>query len=68
MPHRTVVLLSPPHQVSGLEMRKWMDELFPIIMDMLQDSSSLAKRQVCGVNLLDVSLVVEGQCSNRICL
>lgn len=33
-------------QVSGLEMRKWMDELFPIIMDMLQDSSSLAKRQV----------------------
>ena len=34
-------------QVSGLEMRKWMDELFPIIMDMLQDSSSLAKRQVC---------------------
>ena len=23
-----------------------MDELFPIIMDMLQDSSSLAKRQV----------------------
>lgn len=35
-----------PFQVSGLEMRKWMDELFPIIMDMLQDSSSLAKRQV----------------------
>ncbi|XP_075136061.1 serine/threonine-protein kinase mTOR isoform X5 [Leptodactylus fuscus] len=33
-------------QVSGLEMRKWMDELFPIIMDMLQDSSLLAKRQV----------------------
>ncbi len=25
-----------------------MDELFPIIMDMLQDSSSLAKRQVCS--------------------
>ncbi|XP_029434781.1 serine/threonine-protein kinase mTOR isoform X2 [Rhinatrema bivittatum] len=33
-------------QVSGLEMRKWMDELFPIIMDMLQDFSLLAKRQV----------------------
>ncbi|KAG9481906.1 hypothetical protein GDO78_010897 [Eleutherodactylus coqui] len=33
-------------QVSGLEMRKWMDELFPIIMDMLQDSSLPAKRQV----------------------
>ncbi|KTG04389.1 hypothetical protein cypCar_00035853, partial [Cyprinus carpio] len=36
-------------QVSGLEMRKWMDELFPIIMDMLQDSSSLAKRQAIRV-------------------
>uniref|UniRef100_A0A8C4QH21 Uncharacterized protein n=1 Tax=Eptatretus burgeri TaxID=7764 RepID=A0A8C4QH21_EPTBU len=34
-------------QVSGMEMRKWMDELFPIIIDTLQDSSSLAKRQVC---------------------
>lgn len=45
-----------------------MDELFPIIMDMLQDSSSLAKRQVCAVNLLYVSSVVEGQCSNRLCL
>ncbi|EMP41525.1 Serine/threonine-protein kinase mTOR [Chelonia mydas] len=33
-------------QVSGLEMRKWVDELFIIIMDMLQDSSLLAKRQV----------------------
>ncbi|KAJ6656782.1 hypothetical protein lerEdw1_003113 [Lerista edwardsae] len=33
-------------QVSGLEMRKWVDELFVIIMDMLQDSSLLAKRQV----------------------
>lgn len=54
MPRRTVFLLSPPHQVSGLEMRKWMDELFPIIMDMLQDSSSLAKRQVGAVNLLCV--------------
>lgn len=27
-------------------MRKWVDELFIIIMDMLQDSSLLAKRQV----------------------
>lgn len=27
-------------------MRKWVDELFVIIMDMLQDSSLLAKRQV----------------------
>ncbi|KAL5013846.1 hypothetical protein ScPMuIL_008116 [Solemya velum] len=33
-------------QVSGIEMRKWMDELLPIILDMLQDSSSLPKREV----------------------
>ncbi|XP_077998557.1 serine/threonine-protein kinase mTOR-like [Glandiceps talaboti] len=33
-------------QVSGVEMKKWMDELLPIILDMLQDSSSLAKREV----------------------
>lgn len=38
--------LSSRLQVSGLEMRKWVDELFVIIMDMLQDSSLLAKRQV----------------------
>ena len=33
-------------QVSGMEMKKWMDELCPIILDMLQDSSSLRKREV----------------------
>ncbi|CAH1240669.1 MTOR [Branchiostoma lanceolatum] len=33
-------------QVGGLEMKKWVDELCPIILDMLQDSSSLAKREV----------------------
>ncbi|XP_038044243.1 serine/threonine-protein kinase mTOR-like [Patiria miniata] len=33
-------------QVSGTEMRKWMDELCPIILDMLQDSASLRKREV----------------------
>ncbi|XP_040292611.1 serine/threonine-protein kinase mTOR-like [Bufo bufo] len=33
-------------QAGGLEMKKWVDELFPIILEMLQDSSSLAKRQV----------------------
>ncbi|PIK33482.1 target of rapamycin [Apostichopus japonicus] len=32
-------------QVSGVEMRKWMDELLPILIDMLQDSSSLSKRE-----------------------
>ncbi|KAH7985997.1 hypothetical protein HPB52_025269 [Rhipicephalus sanguineus] len=33
-------------QVSGTEMRKWMNELLPIIIDMLQDSSSLPKREI----------------------
>ncbi|UYV65261.1 MTOR [Cordylochernes scorpioides] len=33
-------------QVSGPEMRKWMDELLILILEMLQDSSSLAKREV----------------------
>uniref|UniRef100_H3B8U3 Serine/threonine-protein kinase TOR n=1 Tax=Latimeria chalumnae TaxID=7897 RepID=H3B8U3_LATCH len=50
-------------QVSGLEMRKWMDELFPIIMDMLQDSSLLAKRQVAlwtlGQQVASTGYVVE---------
>ncbi|XP_060066726.1 serine/threonine-protein kinase mTOR-like [Ylistrum balloti] len=32
-------------QVTGTEMRKRMDELLPIIIDMLQDSSSLQKRE-----------------------
>ena len=52
------------YQVSGLEMRKWMDELFPIIMDMLQDSSSLAKRQVCSF-LLNFRVFVH--CAPHIC-
>ncbi|XP_057312523.1 serine/threonine-protein kinase mTOR-like [Hydractinia symbiolongicarpus] len=33
-------------QVSGVEMRKYIDELFLVIIDMLQDASSLAKREV----------------------
>ncbi|CAH1772250.1 unnamed protein product [Owenia fusiformis] len=33
-------------QVSGVEMKKWMDDLMPIILDMLQDSSSMQKREV----------------------
>ncbi|XP_014662370.1 PREDICTED: serine/threonine-protein kinase mTOR-like [Priapulus caudatus] len=33
-------------QVSGIEMRKWMDELLPIIIEMLQDSSSSQRREV----------------------
>ncbi|XP_071482072.1 serine/threonine-protein kinase mTOR-like [Diadema antillarum] len=33
-------------QVSGIEMKKWMDELCPIMLEMLQDSASLRKREV----------------------
>ncbi|XP_041480411.1 serine/threonine-protein kinase mTOR-like [Lytechinus variegatus] len=33
-------------QVSGIEMKKWMDELCPIMLDMLQDSALLRKREV----------------------
>lgn len=33
-------------QVSGIEMRRWIDELFPIILDSIQDSSSNPKREV----------------------
>lgn len=32
--------------VSGAEMRKYVDELFPIILQTIQDSSSLPKREV----------------------
>ncbi|TKS77133.1 Serine/threonine-protein kinase mTOR [Collichthys lucidus] len=57
------LLLNQHRKVSGLEMRKWMDELFPIIMDMLQDSSSLAKRQVAlwtlGQQVASTGYVVE---------
>ncbi|XP_054720357.1 serine/threonine-protein kinase mTOR-like [Uloborus diversus] len=33
-------------QVSGVEMKKWVDQLMPILLDMMQDSSSLPKREV----------------------
>ncbi|XP_035228341.1 serine/threonine-protein kinase mTOR-like [Stegodyphus dumicola] len=33
-------------QVSGTEMKKWLKELMPIVLDMMQDSSSLPKREV----------------------
>ena len=33
-------------QVVGIGMKPWLEDLCPIIMDMLQDSSSLAKREV----------------------
>jgi len=34
-------------QVCGNEMCKWMNELCPILIDMLQDASSMPKREVC---------------------
>ena len=33
-------------EVSGVDMRRWMDELLPLIIEMLQDSSSVQKREV----------------------
>ena len=33
-------------QISGVEMKKYIDELFHVIIDMFQDSSSLSKREV----------------------
>lgn len=33
-------------QVSGIEMKRWVGELFPLILDVIQDSSSLPKREV----------------------
>ncbi|RWS29930.1 hypothetical protein B4U80_02742 [Leptotrombidium deliense] len=33
-------------QVSGIEMRNYVDELFPIVLEVIQDSSSLPKREV----------------------
>ena len=39
-------------QVAGVGMNPWLDDLCPIIMDMLQDASSLAKREVRGIKLL----------------
>ncbi len=35
--------------VSGNTMKKWIDELLVIILEMLQDSSSLQKREVSDV-------------------
>ena len=37
------------NQVSGTEMSKWLNELCPIILDMLQDASLIAKREVSGL-------------------
>ena len=37
-------------QVAGVGMKPWLDDLCPIIMEMLQDSSSLQKREVGVVN------------------
>ena len=36
-------------QVAGAGMKPWLEDLCPIIMEMLQDASSLAKREVRAV-------------------
>ena len=33
-------------QVAGVTMRPWVDKLCPLLVEMLQDASSLAKREV----------------------
>ena len=45
-------------QVSGIEMRTKMDDLLPIILDMLQDSSALQKREVCIALIMDFIRIV----------
>lgn len=44
-------------------MRKWVDELFIIIMDMLQDSSLLAKRQVSVYNCAKLDSCCDQSCN-----
>ena len=39
-------------QVSGCEMRKNVDELFTVIIEMLQDASSLVKREVSNLETM----------------
>jgi FKBP12-rapamycin complex-associated protein len=42
-----VMLLFVLCQVSGVEMRRWIEDLLPFILEFLQDSSSVQKREVC---------------------
>lgn len=43
------------NQVSGTEMSKWLNELCPIILDMLQDASLIAKREVTNIVHVNVT-------------
>lgn len=43
-------------QVAGTDMRKCLDELLPIILDMLQDSSSIQKREVGDLDKLNMNM------------
>ena len=58
-----LVCLGELAQVSGIAMRDYTPELLPLIIDMLQDSSSIQKREV------SVSVCVCGWTSlMRLCL
>jgi FKBP12-rapamycin complex-associated protein len=35
-------------EVGGEDMRAYVEDLLPLIIDTLQDQSSVAKREVCG--------------------
>lgn len=61
--NNVLVIIGELVQVSGLEMRKWVDEFFIIIMDMFQDFFLLVKRQVVlwilGQLVVSIGYVVE---------
>ena len=46
-----LVCLGELAQVSGIAMRDYTPELLPLIIDMLQDSSSIQKREVSAVSV-----------------
>lgn len=46
-----LVCLGELAQVSGIAMREYTPELLPLIIDMLQDSSSIQKREVSAVSV-----------------
>lgn len=39
-------------QVTGMDLKPWVGELCPIIMEMLQDAGSLPKREVSPPSLI----------------
>ena len=47
-------------QVAGVTMRPWVDKLCPLLVEMLQDASSLAKREVRWRESVCQSVLVVG--------